>query len=205
MTRFEDQLLADLIQQYGPVLQRTRRPARASRRTLRRPAWLAAGAAGAAAVAVGPALMVAALMPGSGSRTGRYRLGSADRLDGHPGGRRQHLRDHPRAERSGRAAKHAARRRRAGQRHVHQPAEPGVPAVPRRHAWSAAPEHTAAAPGFPRAIPWPPRTECTGREHEKHCCARPIKPAGPLPGHRSHSDRPFDHPGQRRHRDRHGL
>jgi hypothetical protein len=74
MTRFEDQLFTDLMQQYGPVLQRTRRPAPAPPRALRRPTRLAAGTAGGAAVAAGLALAVAALVPGSGSSTGTAQL-----------------------------------------------------------------------------------------------------------------------------------
>jgi len=74
MTKFEDQLFTDLMQHYGQVLQRTRRPAPASPRTLRRPGWLAAGAAGAAAVAAGLGLAVAALVPGSGSSPGTAQL-----------------------------------------------------------------------------------------------------------------------------------
>jgi hypothetical protein len=67
-------LFTDLMQEYGPVLQRTPRPAPAVRRPVRRPAWLAAVAAGAAGVAVGLALVVAALVPGSGSPAGTARL-----------------------------------------------------------------------------------------------------------------------------------
>jgi hypothetical protein len=74
MSRFEDQLFTDLMQQYGPVLQRTRRPAPARPRPLGRPARLAAGTAGAAAVAAGLALAVAALIPDSGSSTGTPQL-----------------------------------------------------------------------------------------------------------------------------------
>jgi hypothetical protein len=85
MTRFEDQLLTDLMYQYGPVLQRTRRPARANRRALCRSARLVAGTAGAAAVAAGLALAVAALVPGSGGSTGTARL-TAWTVTRYPGG-----------------------------------------------------------------------------------------------------------------------
>jgi hypothetical protein len=51
MTKFEDQLFTDLMQEYRPVLQRIQRPAATGRRAVPRPAWLAAAAAGIAGVA----------------------------------------------------------------------------------------------------------------------------------------------------------
>jgi hypothetical protein len=51
MTKFEDQLLADLMQEYRPVLERTGAPAAVTRRKIPRPVWLVTGAAGLASVA----------------------------------------------------------------------------------------------------------------------------------------------------------
>jgi hypothetical protein len=50
MTKFEDQLYQELITEHGHHLQTLQRPAPARRR-VRRPVWLAAGAAGVAAAA----------------------------------------------------------------------------------------------------------------------------------------------------------
>ena len=50
MTKFEDQLLGQLMAEHGHQLRTVQRPAPARRR-VRRPVWLAAGAAGVAAAA----------------------------------------------------------------------------------------------------------------------------------------------------------
>jgi hypothetical protein len=52
MTKFEDQLYQQLMTEHGHLLRTVERPAPApARRRVRRPAWLAAGAAGTAAAA----------------------------------------------------------------------------------------------------------------------------------------------------------
>jgi hypothetical protein len=55
MTKFEDRLLGQLISEHGHHLRAVQRPAPARRR-VRRPAWLAAGAAGTAAAVTATAL-----------------------------------------------------------------------------------------------------------------------------------------------------
>ena len=50
MTKFEDQLFGQLMTEHGHRLRAVERPAPARRR-VRRPVWLATGAAGAAAAA----------------------------------------------------------------------------------------------------------------------------------------------------------
>lgn len=55
MTRFEDQLLSELMTEHGHHL-RTVRPQAPARRQVPRPAWLAAGAAGTAAAATAATL-----------------------------------------------------------------------------------------------------------------------------------------------------
>jgi hypothetical protein len=51
MTKFEDQLFTDLINEYQPALQSTRRPAAKGRHEVPRRVWLAVGAGGVAGVA----------------------------------------------------------------------------------------------------------------------------------------------------------
>ena len=46
MTRFADQLFADLMREYRPTLERIRTPPARARRAVPRPVWLAAGAVG---------------------------------------------------------------------------------------------------------------------------------------------------------------
>ena len=84
------------------------------------------GLAAALAVAAGRGLAVTALLPASPATV---QPGPAGRLDGGQAGRRQYPCHHPRAARSGRAAAHAPRRWRPGQRHLHRPVEPGMPAL----------------------------------------------------------------------------
>jgi hypothetical protein len=55
MTKFEDQLLSELMTEHGHHLRAVRRPGPARRR-VPRPAWVAAGAAGTAAAATAAAL-----------------------------------------------------------------------------------------------------------------------------------------------------
>ena len=55
MTKFEDQLYQELITEHGHHLRAPQRPAPARRR-VRRPVWLAAGAAGVAAAAIAAVL-----------------------------------------------------------------------------------------------------------------------------------------------------
>jgi hypothetical protein len=63
MTKFEDQLLADLMQEYRPALERTGPAAAVTRRKVPRPAWLVAGAAGLATAATAGVLVAGGASP----------------------------------------------------------------------------------------------------------------------------------------------
>jgi hypothetical protein len=82
MTKFEDRLYGQLMAEHGHELRATERPAQArrpARRTIRRPVWLAAGAAGvagavtAAAMSLGGAPAYAVTQHGGSTSVSVYR------------------------------------------------------------------------------------------------------------------------------------
>lgn len=180
----------------------------------RRRRLVPAATATIAAVA-GAAIAVAALAPGRPPTRQCGRTSSdhpAGRLDSEQACRWQHLRDDPRAERPSRAARHAARGRCSGQRHVRQTAQRRVPGLPRRNARSShAPRHGPAEASLPKAVRATRLASAapTRRRHHSHTAsrARPLPPADTtaFPEPDGNSDRPIGPSQQRRRATRRQL